>query len=118
MWFQSQGWQRISHGTGMGHSSTTGYWIPKKPAYVPAPAKPKPPKLIKRRGSGVAFGRGRPRASRAAEGALDIDAEGANTEISVGPRTALKIPTSPDADRGTVQRAKTIAGQEYSQDEG
>ena len=44
-----QGWERASHGTGMGHTTNKGFWIPEKPLAPPAeallalpePAKPR-----------------------------------------------------------------------------
>lgn len=57
---QSQGWLRVSHGTGMGHSSTAGYWIPKKvaPSTALATARSRAPKPG-RRGRGGARSSGR-----------------------------------------------------------
>lgn len=58
---QSQGWTRISHGTGMGHSSTAGFWIPKQLLQAPPLHRTQPPS--KKRKAGVASrasaGRGR-----------------------------------------------------------
>lgn len=56
---QSQGWVRKSHGTGMGHSSSAGFWIPKKPV----PVAPQPRAVAssrKRKSSSANVGRGRP----------------------------------------------------------
>ena len=30
-----QGWERGSHGTGMGHTTNKGFWIPEKPSTPP-----------------------------------------------------------------------------------
>ena len=35
-----QNWERVSHGTGMGYSTVTGFWIPDKPP--PPPPKEAP----------------------------------------------------------------------------
>ena len=76
----------------MGHSSTTGYWIPKKALPVSTPAvRPKAPKTGRRRGgSGSGFGRSRPSGAARpkapkppSEEALDIDAEEATKEVEV-----------------------------------
>jgi len=32
-------WERVSHGTGMGYSTVTGFWIPDKPP-LPPPKEP------------------------------------------------------------------------------
>lgn len=57
--FQSQGWIRKSHGTGMGHSSSVGYWIPKKPTGI-VPQSRVVHSSRKRKGGGTGLGRGRP----------------------------------------------------------
>ena len=50
---------RKSHGTGMGHSSSAGFWIPKKPMVV-APQPRAVASSRKRKSSSANFGRGRP----------------------------------------------------------
>lgn len=49
---QSQGWERISHGTGMGHSSTAGFWIPKQLLQAPPQLKALQPIKKRKGGSG------------------------------------------------------------------
>lgn len=62
LFVQSQGWVRKSHGTGMGHSSSAGFWIPKQPlAVAPQPRAVAAPR--KRKSTGAGFGRGRPSGS-------------------------------------------------------
>ena len=42
-----QGWERGSHGTGMGHTTNKGFWIPEKPVALPQEemlALPEPPR--------------------------------------------------------------------------
>lgn len=42
-----QGWERGSHGTGMGHTTNKGFWIPEKPPTPPREemlALPEPPR--------------------------------------------------------------------------
>ena len=42
-----QGWERGSHGTGMGHTTNKGFWIPEKPPTPPPQellALPEPPR--------------------------------------------------------------------------
>ena len=57
---QSQGWVRVSHGTGMGHSSTVGFWIPKKPLQLALQALPRASKPAKRKtGGSGSLGRSR-----------------------------------------------------------
>jgi hypothetical protein len=58
---QSQGWERISHGTGMGHSSTAGYWIPKQLLQVAPQPKAYPPSKKRKAGSGAS---GKPTVSK------------------------------------------------------
>ena len=101
---QSQGWTRVSHGSGMGFSSAAGFWIPKKQLQIAQLPKPKP-KARKKTSNAYLLGKARSRpsggrlrgAAKASKEGRDVRAEGKGRG-SLSPREplAVTIPSIPE----------------------
>ena len=80
MLLTQDGWERASHGTGVGFSSKAGFWMPVRPP-------PPPPRAGADAGADSAFGRGRRPPARGGKRAArpgEDGGDGGTMDISIG----------------------------------